>query len=168
MYFGGSSCGGATQLPQKLSDRRISELAANDRMNPVSRLIGVGDFADLAYTSCSTASRWLEKLSRMTAPKKKSPTWSACANRALIGVMVYTFARVNVVIGMKVKDYFVQGRRGWVRLHEKGGEEHEVPCHHNLEQFLHRRRRHRRRLRRSLIPHDRACSSRCGSRTRIA
>jgi integrase/recombinase XerD len=50
--------------------------------------------------------------------------------------MVYTFARVNAVIGMKVKDYFTQGRRGWVRLHEKGGKEHEVPCHHTLEAFL--------------------------------
>ena len=49
--------------------------------------------------------------------------------------MVYTFARVNVVISMKVKDYFTQGRRGWVRLHEKGGKEHEVPCHHMLEKY---------------------------------
>jgi site-specific recombinase XerD len=57
-------------------------------------------------------------------------------HRALIGVMVYTFARVNAVIGMKVKDYFIQGRRGWVRLHEKGGKEHEVPCHHTLEKLL--------------------------------
>jgi site-specific recombinase XerD len=57
-------------------------------------------------------------------------------DRALIGVMVYTFARVNAVIGMKVKDYFIQGRRGWVRLHEKGGKEHEVPCHHTLEKLL--------------------------------
>jgi site-specific recombinase XerD len=57
-------------------------------------------------------------------------------DRALIGVMVYTFARINAVLEMKVKDYFVQGRRGWVRLHEKGGKEHEVPCHHNLEQYL--------------------------------
>ena len=48
-------------------------------------------------------------------------------DRALIGAMVYTFARVNAVLQMKVKDYFVQGRRGWVRLHEKGGKEHEVP-----------------------------------------
>jgi integrase len=40
------------------------------------------------------------------------------------------------VIGMKVKDYYAQGRRGWVRLHEKGGKEHDVPCHHTLEQFL--------------------------------
>ncbi len=57
-------------------------------------------------------------------------------DRALIGVMVYTFARINAVLQTKVRDYFVQGRRGWVRLHEKGGKEHEVPCHHNLEQLL--------------------------------
>lgn len=57
-------------------------------------------------------------------------------DRALIGVMVYTFARVGAVVKMKVKDYFVQGRRGWVRLHEKGGKEHDVPCHHTLEKYL--------------------------------
>jgi site-specific recombinase XerD len=57
-------------------------------------------------------------------------------DRALIAVMVYSFARINAVLGMKVRDYFVQGRRGWVRLHEKGGKEHEVPCHHNLELYL--------------------------------
>jgi integrase/recombinase XerD len=57
-------------------------------------------------------------------------------DRALIGVMIYTFARVNTVIRMRVKDYFTQARRGWVRLHEKGGKEHEVPCHHTLEELL--------------------------------
>ena len=57
-------------------------------------------------------------------------------DRALIGTMVYTFARVDAVLAMRVKDYFIQGRRGWVRLHEKGGKEHEVPCHHALERFL--------------------------------
>jgi len=57
-------------------------------------------------------------------------------DRALIGLMVYTFARINAVLQMKVSDYFVQGRRGWVRLHEKGGKEHEVPCNHNLERYL--------------------------------
>jgi site-specific recombinase XerD len=63
-------------------------------------------------------------------------TLTGLRDRALIGVMVYTFARVNAVIEMKVKDYFTQGRRGWVRLHEKGGKEHEVPCHHSLERLL--------------------------------
>jgi site-specific recombinase XerD len=57
-------------------------------------------------------------------------------DRALIGLMVYTFARVGAAIQMKVDDYFIQGRRGWVRLHEKGGKLHTVPCHHNLDKYL--------------------------------
>lgn len=57
-------------------------------------------------------------------------------DRALIGIMVYTFARLGAEIGMKVEHYFAQGRRAWVRLHEKGGKRHEMPCHHNLEAFL--------------------------------
>jgi len=69
-------------------------------------------------------------------PGEDPPTLKDLRDRALIGVMVYTFARVNAVIGMKMKDYFTQGRRGWVRLHEKGGKEHEVPCHHTLEKLL--------------------------------
>jgi site-specific recombinase XerD len=57
-------------------------------------------------------------------------------DRALIGVMVYTFARVGAVLQMNVGDYFSQGRRGWVRLHEKGGKEHEAPCIPKLETYL--------------------------------
>jgi site-specific recombinase XerD len=53
-------------------------------------------------------------------------------DRALIGTMIYTFARVGAVLQMNVP----QGRRGWVRLHEKGGKEHEAPCHHKLEVLL--------------------------------
>jgi hypothetical protein len=37
---------------------------------------------------------------------------------------------------MKVEDYFVQGRRSWVRLYEKGGKQHEVPAHHNLDEYI--------------------------------
>jgi site-specific recombinase XerD len=57
-------------------------------------------------------------------------------DRALIGIMIYTFARVGAVLQMKVEDYFSQGRRGWVRLHEKGGKEHEAPCIPKLEAYL--------------------------------
>ncbi len=57
-------------------------------------------------------------------------------DRTLIGVMDYAFARVGAVLQMNVGDYFTQGRRGWVQLHEKGGKEHEAPCHHKLEAFL--------------------------------
>ena len=58
-------------------------------------------------------------------------------DRALIALMVYTFARVGAVVQMQVEDVYVQGRRWWVRLHEKGGKEHEMPCHHLLEDYLH-------------------------------
>ena len=51
--------------------------------------------------------------------------------------MVYGFARVGAAIGMKVEDVYVQGRRTWIRLHEKGRKVHEMPCHHNLDEYLH-------------------------------
>jgi site-specific recombinase XerD len=58
-------------------------------------------------------------------------------DRALIGLMVYSFARVGAATAMKVDDVYVQNRRLWIRLHEKGGKRHEMPCHHNLEVYLH-------------------------------
>lgn len=57
-------------------------------------------------------------------------------DRALIGVMVYSFARVSAVVGMNVEDYFQEGKRWWFRLHEKGGKRHEVPAHHNAEAYV--------------------------------
>jgi integrase/recombinase XerC len=56
-------------------------------------------------------------------------------DRALIGLMVYSFARIGAALSMKVEDVYVQNRRLWVRLHEKGGKRHEMP-HHNLEIYL--------------------------------
>jgi site-specific recombinase XerD len=63
-------------------------------------------------------------------------TLTGLRDRALIAVMIYTFARVGAVLQMKVGDYFRQGRRGRVRLHEKGGKEHEAPCVPKLEAYL--------------------------------
>ncbi len=57
-------------------------------------------------------------------------------DRALIAMMIYTFGRVGAVLKMRIEDYYTQGRRGWVRLHEKGGKRHEMPCNHNLEAYL--------------------------------
>src|ERR1700733_626576 len=85
---------------------------------------------------CSTASKLRGTLAGPTKTRAAILTWWGCANRALIGVMVYTFARINVVLKMKVGDYFVQGRHGWVRLHEKGRKDHGLPVRHNLEPYL--------------------------------
>jgi integrase len=57
-------------------------------------------------------------------------------DRAVIGLMVYSFARVSAAVGMDVMDYFQQGKRWWLRLREKGGKHHDVPAHHNAEAYL--------------------------------
>ena len=57
-------------------------------------------------------------------------------DRAIIALMTYTFARVGALIKMLGEDYYTQGKRGWLRLHEKGGKEHPMSCHHNLEAYL--------------------------------
>jgi site-specific recombinase XerD len=57
-------------------------------------------------------------------------------DRALIALMAYSFARVSATVQMRVSDYYANGKRYWIRLHEKGGKFHEVPVHHNAESYL--------------------------------
>lgn len=57
-------------------------------------------------------------------------------DRALIALLIYSFARISAALQMNVDDYYPQGKRWWVRLHEKGGKQHEMPAHHLLEQYL--------------------------------
>jgi site-specific recombinase XerD len=57
-------------------------------------------------------------------------------DRALIALLIYSFARISAALHMNVEDYYPQGKRWWVRLHEKGGKQHEMPAHHLLEQYL--------------------------------
>jgi site-specific recombinase XerD len=68
--------------------------------------------------------------------ERREPNVVGLRDRALIAVMVYSFARVGAVLSMRVEDYYVEGRRGWFRLHEKGGKLHSVPAHHNAEAYL--------------------------------
>jgi len=61
---------------------------------------------------------------------------SGLRDRALVGVLVYSFARIGAALMMKVEDYYPEGKRWRLRLHEKGGKEHVVPVHHTLEEYL--------------------------------
>ena len=63
-------------------------------------------------------------------------TLAGLRDRALVSVMLYCFARVSAVIGMRRHDYFRQESRGWLRLHEKGGKRHDVPAHHRAAEAL--------------------------------
>ena len=57
-------------------------------------------------------------------------------DRALVGTMLYTFARVTAAANLKVKDYIVHGAKAYLRLHEKGGKRKEIPVHHELRDLL--------------------------------
>jgi integrase/recombinase XerD len=66
----------------------------------------------------------------------ESNTLIGLRDRALIATMVYSFARVGATVTMRVGDYFQHRKRLWLRLHEKGGKRHEVPCHPTLEKYV--------------------------------
>ena len=63
-------------------------------------------------------------------------TLAGLRDRALIALMVFSFARMGAAIAMRVEDVYVQNRRLSFRLHEKGGKLHKIPCHHTLEEYL--------------------------------
>jgi hypothetical protein len=84
------------------------------------------------------------------------PRLGCCVSLVPIGVCVTTFIDRRIAQELAVReeqvaaavallddgatvpfeDYFANGKRWWVRLHEKGGKRHEMPAHHKLEAFL--------------------------------
>jgi integrase/recombinase XerD len=77
-----------------------------------------------------------EEHGRRIRKEPSDMTIAELRDRALIGVMVYSFARISAALGMNVEDYYQQGKRYCLRLHEKGGKDHEVPAHHKAEEYL--------------------------------
>ncbi len=63
-------------------------------------------------------------------------TIAGLRDRALIGVLVFSFARISAAISMRVADYFTQGKRSSFRLHEKGGRYNVVPAHHLAQEYV--------------------------------
>jgi integrase len=57
-------------------------------------------------------------------------------DRALIATLTYCFARVGTAVRMKVEDLRPKGASWQVLLHEKGGKQHMMPCHHALAEAL--------------------------------
>jgi integrase len=96
-------------------------------------------------------------------------TLTGLRDRALIGVMIYSFARVNAVIGMKVKDYFSQrtARLGATARERRQGARSPLSPHPGeAPRRIYRRRRRPRTARCSARPAARpARHGRCGNRT---
>ena len=64
-------------------------------------------------------------------------TVSGLRDRALIALMAYSFARIEAAVSMRVEDFYPEKRRWKVRLMEKNGKVNVMPCHHNLEHYMH-------------------------------
>ena len=100
-------------------------------MNPASSVRGPTHVVKRGKTPVLTAEQARELLDSID-----TDTVIGLRDRALIGIMVFSFARVSAAVSMRVEDYYQEGKRWWFRLHEKGGKRHEVPAHHNAEAYL--------------------------------
>ena len=66
----------------------------------------------------------------------ETSTHTGLRDRALLGVLAYTFARIGAVVNLKVEDYYPSGKRFLLRFKEKGGKEKELPSTTNWKSSL--------------------------------
>ncbi len=57
-------------------------------------------------------------------------------DRAIIGILIYTAARVGAVAKLGLKDFFYGGDQWCLRFLEKGGKSREIPVRHDLQGFI--------------------------------
>lgn len=57
-------------------------------------------------------------------------------DRTLIGLILFSCARVVAVTKVKADDYYQSRKRWKVCLHEKGDKFHELPVHHKAEEYI--------------------------------
>jgi integrase/recombinase XerD len=100
-------------------------------INPAASVRGPKHVVTRGKTPVLTADQ-----ARILLGSTKTDSVVGLRDRAIIGLMCYTFARVSAVVHLRVEDDYLNGKRSWIRLHEKGGKRHEVPAHHNAEAYL--------------------------------
>jgi site-specific recombinase XerD len=60
----------------------------------------------------------------------------ALRDRALFGVLIYSWARISAAVGMLVRDFEDSGDHAFLLLTEKGGKERRIACHHKAREYL--------------------------------
>jgi site-specific recombinase XerD len=100
--------------------------------NPASAVRGPKHVVKTGKTPVLEGEEWRKLLDSIPAK-----TLRDLRDRALIATLTYSFARITAALKMKVEDLRPRGA-GWnIRLHEKGGKHHLMPCHHALAEALH-------------------------------
>ena len=101
-------------------------------MNPAAAVRGPKHVVKTGKTPVLEAPEWRQLLDSIP-----TVTLRDLRDRALIATLTYSFARITAALKMKVEDLLPRGAGRTVRLHEKGGKEHTMPCHHALAEALH-------------------------------
>lgn len=57
-------------------------------------------------------------------------------DRAIIGVLIYTAVRVGAVAKLRRRDFYTDGRQWYLRFDEKGGQQRDIPCRHDLQGYI--------------------------------
>ena len=57
-------------------------------------------------------------------------------DRAVVGILIYTAARVGAVAKLRRSDFYEVADQYCLRFHEKGGKVREIPVRHDLLEFL--------------------------------
>jgi site-specific recombinase XerD len=100
--------------------------------NPAAAVRGPKHVVKTGTTPVLEGEEWRRLLDSIPAT-----TLRDLRDRALIATLTYSFARINAALKMKVKDLRPRGSGWTIRLHEKGGKQHAMPCHHALAEALH-------------------------------
>jgi site-specific recombinase XerD len=100
--------------------------------NPAAAVRGPKHVVKTGTTPVLEGAEWRKLLDSIPAT-----TLRDLRDRALIATLTYSFARVSAALSMKVEDLRPRGSGWTVRLHEKGGKLHAMPCHHALAEALH-------------------------------
>src|SRR6516165_6802717 len=101
-------------------------------MNPAAAVRGPKHVVKTGKTPVLEAAEWRKLLDSIPAT-----TLRDLRDRALIAMLTYSFARITAALKMKVEDLRPRGAGWTIRLHEKGGKHHTMPCHHSLAEALH-------------------------------
>ncbi len=100
--------------------------------NPAAAVRGPKHVVKVGVTPVLEGGEWRKLLDAIP-----TDTVRDLRDRALIATLTYSFARIGAALKMKVEDLRPRGAGWTIRLHEKGGKQHSMPCHHALAEALH-------------------------------
>src|SRR5271163_2404940 len=100
--------------------------------NPASAVRGPKHVVKTGKTPVLDGKEWRRLIDTIPNDKVRD-----LRDRALIATLTYGFARVGAALRMRVEDLQSKGSGWLIRLHEKGGKQHMMPCHHALAEALH-------------------------------